>query len=99
MSVILIPILELIRTLLSLYMYAVVAAVILSWLVAFNIVNMQSQFIRSVSSFLFRITEPALELMRRVIPPVAGIDLSPLVLLLLLSLAQGLLLKFLLFLT
>lgn len=64
---------------LQLYMYIVFAAVIMSWLIAFNVVNTRNQFVAMVAEFLYRITEPLFARVRRLIPPFGGLDLSPLV--------------------
>ena len=64
------------------YMYVVFASVILSWLVAFDVVNMRNRFVYAVGSFLNRMTEPVLRPIRRFLPNLGGIDLSPLVLIL-----------------
>ena len=55
-------------------------AAILSWLIAFNVVNTRNQFVGMVSDFLYRITEPALRPIRQFMPNLGGIDISPLIL-------------------
>ena len=55
------------------------AAVIMSWLVAFNVVNVHNNFARSVLRLLYALTEPVFRPVRKVIPPVGGLDLSPIV--------------------
>lgn len=80
MSAIAIALLQIVNLALNLYMYVVVAHVILSWLVAFNIINPQQELVRIIGNFLFAITEPVLGRIRKVIPPISGIDLSPLIL-------------------
>ena len=75
---------SLIDTVFTLYIILLLASVISSWLVQFNILNTQNQFIYTLLGFLYRITEPALRLVRRVIPPLGGFDLSPMVLIILL---------------
>ncbi len=65
---------------LELYIYLLIAAAVFSWLVAFNVVNTRNQFVGMVADFLYRITEPALRPIRRRMPNLGGIDLSPLVL-------------------
>lgn len=65
---------------LELYKTAVIVSIILSWLVNFNIINVHNRFVRSVGGFLYRITEPALAPLRRIIPPMGGLDLSPIAL-------------------
>ena len=71
-----------ISLLLTLYIYVLVAAAVMSWLVAFNVVNPRNQFVGTIGSFLFRITEPALKPIRRLLPDLGGIDISPIILLL-----------------
>ncbi|QIB34839.1 YggT family protein [Ancylobacter pratisalsi] len=67
-------------TLITLYVWILIASAILSWLVAFNVVNPHNQIVRSVGEFLWRITEPALAPLRRILPNLGGIDISPVVL-------------------
>ncbi len=74
----------LIHTVIDLYMWVVIIWVIMSWLVSFQIVNTHNRFVYLVSDFLQRVTEPALRPIRRVTPYLGGIDLSPLVLILIL---------------
>ena len=75
------PIITLIDYLLGLYWWVVLAAVIVSWLVAFNVINERNNFVRTVLRFLFAVTEPVFRQIRRVIPAVSGFDLSPVVVL------------------
>jgi YggT family protein len=65
---------------LQLYIYLLVAAAVLSWLIAFNVVNVRNQFVGMVADFLFRITEPALRPIRNLMPNLGGIDISPVIL-------------------
>jgi YggT family protein len=65
---------------LQLYLYVVIAAVVMSWLIAFNVVNTRNDFVRMVWEFLYRITDPVLRPIRNVLPDLGGIDLSPLIL-------------------
>ena len=74
----------LIDTVINLYMWVVIIWVILSWLVSFQVVNTHNRFVYLVSDFLHRLTEPALRPIRRVTPNLGGIDLAPLVLILIL---------------
>lgn len=67
---------------LDLLWWLVVASAVLSWLYAFNIVNAGNQFVDTIGSFLYRTTEPLYRPIRRVLPNLGGLDLSPLVLLL-----------------
>ena len=59
-----------------------IASAIFSWLYAFNVINSSNQFVNSVGSFLYAVTEPALRPIRRVLPDLGGIDISPIILLL-----------------
>ena len=65
---------------LQLYIYLLIAAAVLSWLIAFNVVNMRNQFVAMVADFLYRITEPALRPIRNFMPNLGGIDISPVIL-------------------
>ena len=71
----------LIDTVLSIYIMLVFAQVVLSWLVAFNVVNTRNRFVYMVGDFLYRVIEPALRPIRRIVPNFGGIDVSPMVLL------------------
>ena len=66
----------------------------LSWLVAFKVVNTQNRFVYMAGDFLHRVTEPALRPIRRFLPNLGGIDLSPIVLILLLLFAESLLFEY-----
>ena len=75
----------LIVTVIDLYFWVIIAAAILSWLVAFNVVNPRNQVVATLGEALFRMTEPALAPIRRFMPNLGGIDISPVILLLLLG--------------
>lgn len=66
----------------NLYEYVVIAAVVLSWLIAFNVINYHSPFVRSLMQAIGAVTEPLLKPIRRILPDMGGMDLSPVVLLL-----------------
>ena len=66
------------RSLFSIYMWIVIA-VVMSWLIAFNIVNRHNDIVRQISYVLYRLTEPVLGPIRRVLPDMGGLDLSPIV--------------------
>jgi len=76
---------NLISQVIWLYMLALIISVIMSWLVQFNVINTSNRFVYQIGDFLYRITEPALRPIRSVIPSVGGIDLSPLILILILG--------------
>ena len=82
----------LIGTVINLYIYMLIGSAILSWLVAFNVINTSNKFVYMVGDFLYRVTEPALRPIRRVIPDLGGIDISPIILILLLQFAKVLIL-------
>lgn len=73
---------NLLTTAITLYVWALIISAVLSWLVAFKVVNTQNRFVYSVGDFLHRLTEPALRPIRRVVPYLGGIDLSPIILIL-----------------
>lgn len=82
MNTILIPLLAVIDIALNLYLWAVIISVVLSWLVAFNVINTYNRFVHMVISTLNQIVEPALRRIRQILPIFGGLDLSPIVLLL-----------------
>ena len=83
--------LGLINAVIQLYIWCLIISAILSWLIAFNVLNTQNRIVYSVGEFLYRITEPALRRIRQFLPNLGGIDLSPVVLILLLIFARNLL--------
>jgi YggT family protein len=78
------PFLWLIDTVISIYIWLLIAAAVLSWLIAFNVVNTRNQIVASIGEFLYRITEPALRPIRNFLPNLGGIDISPVILILIL---------------
>ena len=74
------PFLWLISQLIWLYIYVLIASAVLSWLIAFNVVNTRNDIVRNVGYFLYRVTEPVLAPIRRVLPSMGGFDLSPVIL-------------------
>ncbi len=87
--------LEVILIALQLYTYLIVASAILSWLVAFNVVNTRNDVVRSIWTFLDAVTEPALRPIRRILPNLGGIDISPVILFLLIIFIQKLIVDYL----
>ena len=73
------PIAALLIEVLEIYKWIVIAAVIVSWLTAFNVINQHNNFVRSVLRILIALTDPVFRQVRRVIPPVGGLDFSPIV--------------------
>lgn len=80
---------DLCRAILGLFQVVLVAYVVISWLFAFDIVSRGNQFVGSVWEFCRRVADPVLRPFRRLIPPIAGVDLSVLVVLLALSLISN----------
>ena len=73
------PIAALLIEVLEIYKWVVIAAVLVSWLIVFNVINTQNGFVRSLLRFLDALTEPVFRKVRKVIPPMGGLDLSPIV--------------------
>ncbi|MAZ90950.1 MAG: YggT family protein [Maricaulis sp.] len=78
-----------IHPLLNLLWIVVLVSVILSWLISFNVVNAHNQFVSAIWRVTSAITEPLLSPIRRILPPLGGMDFSPIVLLLLIGFVQG----------
>ncbi len=74
------PLIQVVIMVLELYKWVLIVSIVLSWLVAFEIVNMRNRYVYMVGNFLNRLTEPALRPIRRFMPNLGGIDLSPIVL-------------------
>ncbi len=87
-------VLDLILLILKLYTYVIIIVAIMSWLVAFNVINLYNSFVRSVWNGLNALTEPVLRPIRNVLPNMNGLDLSPIVLLLLIFLIQDIIIKY-----
>ena len=81
-----------ISLLLTLYIYVLFAAAIMSWLIAFNVVNPRNQFVAMLADFLFRITEPVLRPVRNLLPNLGGIDISPVIVILIIVFIQSVIL-------
>ena len=80
--------LDVILIALELYSWAIIISAVVSWLVAFNVVNMRNEVVRSVTMGLYQITEPALRPIRRILPNLGTMDISPIILLLLIMLIE-----------
>jgi YggT family protein len=81
---------NLIVTAISIYTWVLIASAIFSWLIAFNVLNARNGVVDRIGDFLYRVTEPALRPIRRFVPYIGGIDISPVVLILLLIFARNL---------
>jgi YggT family protein len=87
---------ELILIVINLYWWVVIASAVMSWLVAFGVINTRNRFVASLGETLYRLTEPALRPIRNVIPDLGGVDISPVILLLLLWFIERLVILYLL---
>ena len=74
-----------IDSLLSLLIFAIIVSAVLSWLVAFDVINTRNQFVFSVVRFLDAVTRPVLAPVRRIIPPLGGVDISPIIVILVIA--------------
>lgn len=87
-------ILDVILLVLQIYVWLLIAAAVLSWLVAFNVVNMRNQAVSMIAEFLYRITEPVLRPIRNVMPNLGGIDISPVILILIIFLIENIIVRY-----
>ena len=87
--------LNLISTLITIFIWLLIAQAVLSWLLAFGVVNRYNRVVTSVSDFLWRITEPELGPIRRILPNFGGIDISPVILILVLYFLRDLMFEYL----
>jgi YggT family protein len=78
--------------LLTLFIYILIAAAVLSWLIAFNVVNSRNQIVHMIGEFLYRVTEPALRPIRSFLPHLGGLDISPVILILIIVFIQSVIL-------
>lgn len=83
-----IPVIWLINEILEIYKWLLILSVVLSWLVAFDIVQVRNPMVRSVMEFLYRITDPVLRPIRNLLPNLGGIDISPVLAILLIQFLQ-----------
>jgi YggT family protein len=87
-------VLDVVMLALQLYVWILIASAVLSWLIAFNVVNTRNQFVSAVWDFLYRITEPALRPIRNMLPNLGGIDISPIILLLIIFFIQSVITRY-----
>jgi YggT family protein len=87
-------ILDVILIVLQIYVWLLIAAAVLSWLVAFNVVNTRNQVVAMVGDFLYRITEPLLRPIRGFMPNLGGIDISPVILILIIFLLENIIVRY-----
>lgn len=87
-------VLDIILLILQIYIWLLIAAAVLSWLVAFNVVNTRNQVVAMLGEFLYRITEPLLRPIRSMMPNLGGIDVSPVILILLILLLENVIVRY-----
>jgi YggT family protein len=87
-------VLDVILLILQLYTYVIIIVAIMSWLLAFNVINIYNSAVRTIWDTLNALTEPVLRPIRNILPNLGGLDLSPLVLLLLIFLLQDIIAKY-----
>ncbi len=85
-----VAVISLIDAVLQIYTWIVIVYVIMTWLVQFNVMNMRNQFVAMIGNVLHRLTEPVLRPIRKIMPDLGGLDISPVVLLLLLFFLRNL---------
>jgi YggT family protein len=83
-----VPVFKVLNMAIDLYWWVIIVMAVMSWLLAFDVINMRNDFVRSVWNGVNALTEPALRPIRRFLPPIGGMDISPIVLLLILSFIQ-----------
>jgi YggT family protein len=90
-----IPVLNTIMYALNIYIWILIAAAVFSWLYAFNVINSRNQFVNSIGRFLYAVTEPVLRPIRRFMPDLGGVDISPIIVFILIYLIQQLIIYYL----
>ena len=87
-------VLDVILLILQIYIWLLIAAAVLSWLVAFHVVNTRNQVVAMAGDFLYRITEPVLRPIRSMMPNLGGIDVSPVILILLILFLENVIVRY-----
>jgi len=82
MDVVLIPLLQVFNVVLDLYVWVIIAGVVLSWLTVFGVLNTSNKAVYMIGDFVYRVTEPVLRPIRNILPSLGTVDLSPIVLIL-----------------
>ena len=90
-----IPILNTLMFALNIYIWILIANAIFSWLYAFNVINTRNQFVNTIGRALYQMTEPALRPIRRFMPDLGGVDISPIILVLIIYLLQQIIIYYL----
>jgi YggT family protein len=87
-------ILDVILLILQLYTYVIIVVAVLSWLVAFNVINVYNEFVRSIWTALNALTEPLLRPIRQILPSMGGIDISPVILIILIYFIEDIITRY-----
>jgi YggT family protein len=87
-------VLDIILLILHIYIWLLIAAAVLSWLVAFNVVNTRNQVVSMIGEFLYRATEPLLRPIRQMLPNLGGIDVSPVILILIILFLENVIVRY-----
>jgi YggT family protein len=87
-------VLDIILLVLQIYIWLLIAAAVLSWLIAFNVVNTRNQVVHMIGDMLFRLTEPLLRPIRSMLPNLGGIDVSPVILILLILFLENVIVRY-----
>jgi YggT family protein len=87
-------ILDIILLVLQIYIWLLIAAAVLSWLIAFNVVNTRNQVVHMVGEFLYRVTEPLLRPIRSMLPHLGGSDALPVILILIILLIENVIVRY-----
>jgi len=87
-------VLDIVLLVLQIFIWLLIAAAVLSWLVAFNVVNTRNQVVAMLLDFLYRLTEPLLRPIRLMLPNLGGIDVSPVILILLILLLENVIIRY-----
>jgi len=80
---------DIVHYLIQALIWAIIISAVLSWLVAFDVVNLRNRFVYNVSHFLDAVTRPVLRPVQRIIPPLGGVDITPLIVVVVLSAADA----------
>ncbi len=87
-------VLDIVLLVLQIYIWLLIAAAVLSWLIAFNVVNTRNALVAGIGEFLYRITEPALRPIRNLLPNLGGIDISPVILILIILFLENVIVRY-----
>lgn len=87
-------ILDIVLIVLDLYWWIIIGSAVFSWLYSFNVVNMNNQFVGAIGNFLHQMTEPLLRPIRKIMPNLGTLDLSPIILLLGVIFAQSIIVRY-----